>query len=283
MFFRMLCLSLFICASSDAYAGKSVIRIDDEKHVIFPACAQEGTCDIKQIVFWSERYRVGPADEHDIYEQSYGSALYAWYETNSLATLEDYVFVQYIHGCVFQSHFTQNGREVLYGMVRNHLDPHHSTPFVHPDWTFDSNDKDPAYNTNITHADERHFFMQWNDKVEEFPEKQGNLYGEVRPTLPRLFTKDLPTQAMAFAYQDGSVWAINTSLEFRMCLYREKDVPKEATTDTRISAPPIACFDWNESYIYDHEAKRFDTPKGVVAECVAPTIDTHVARGESPN
>lgn len=282
MFLRPL-LSVF-CVSYvlSAYGGNSVILIDEEKHVATPACAAFGTCDVKEIGFWTHRYRVGPKDETDLYDQSYGTSLYAWYETGSFDTLEDYVFVQYIHGCVFRSRSTSLGSELHHGMVRNHLDPTKTKAFIHPEWTVDSDDKDPAYNTHISHPDERHFFMQWNDNEGKFPERRGNFYGTMLPPKPRLYTTDLPTQAMASVYYDGSIWAINVSLEFRMCLYREKDVPKEAAVDTRIMAEPLACFDWRSSAVYNHEMKRFDTPTTIVPECTQmAALPRRSAKGET--
>lgn len=262
-----LCGVLLLCAFPVLASEDAARIISENKEVVVPKCAKDHTCDLKQVGFWAQQYRVGSGSEKDVSDQSYGAALYAWYETNSLHTLENYAFVQFIRGCVFETHFVGLTRTVEYSFVRRHLDPNKRALFFHPEWAFDSDDKDPVYGSYAETPNERHFLTQWNEYPEIFPDSQGTLYGEEKPKVPRLFVTDYPTQAMLTKYNDGSIRALNVSLEFRMCMYREKDVPKEANESTVIAAAPIACFAWRNSYIFNNQTQVFDSPQEIVSEC----------------
>jgi hypothetical protein len=122
----------------------------------------------------------------------------------------------------------------------------------------------------VDQPDNRHFYYQWTSTPQKFPIVKANFYGTVRPSVPRLFVTDLPKSAMASRDLDGNYSAVNASLEFRMCLYREKDVPKEIIDGKILSAEPLVCSHWRNSYVYDFEKQAFDSPEEIAPQCVGP-------------
>jgi hypothetical protein len=231
-------------------------------------CIKFDSCDLKQIIFRTNDGSLKRESKDDL--DMYWTKMYASYVTSSLAEIEKYAFVQFIRGCVFTSVMLPGGKvETLFNVVRVHGDvPEGKMLFRHPDWVVDSNDEDPVYSSDTSISDNRHFLYQWTLPHGAWnPDlAQGNLYGEKQVTFPQLYVTDRPTSAVLFS--DGS--AQNSSLEFRVCLYKTADIPKNGAGSDIDFAQPIKCFEWEQSYVYDHLSQSWTRPHGVVEECRRP-------------
>ena len=133
--------------------------------------------------------------------------------------------------------------------------------FKHTDWVIDSVDLDPVYNS---HPDLRHASYRWNTKPGSFDKSTEKVYYNERPSTPNLYVSDLP--GTAFYSQDGE--AKNLSLEFVTCIYKTVDIPLVATPADINFSTPIACHTWKSSFIYNHEAAKFEVKNDVDAFCL---------------
>lgn len=267
-----LALALFLSSASFA-APNRVTKTSSftREEVYTPSkeeCRKSDTCDLKQVIFRVQDIFMPKEDKDDI--ALYWTKMYASYVTNALSSIEKYAFVQFIRGCVFTSEMLPGGEVVTHlNVIRRHMDtPEEPTLFRHLDWVIDSEDADPVYSSGPGLSGNRHFFLQWTTPPGDWDPDlaQGNLYGEERPKLPQVYVTDFPMPARHDP--DGSVR--NSSLEFRVCLYKTADVPL-ATRGSDINfAAPIRCFEWNQSFVYNHEKNSWERPTGVVAECKRP-------------
>src|SRR3989344_4059828 len=125
-------------------------------------CSANSTCNLKYIDYFIEDYRIEVEGSF-----SYGTRMYAGYGTDKVESLDKYVFVQFIKGCVFTS-------KLIEGVVFNYLDfgrysysePDGIAIFIHPNWEVDSTDSDPVYNS--TPETPRHFYYRWNTEPGSF-------------------------------------------------------------------------------------------------------------------
>jgi hypothetical protein len=51
----------------------------------------------------------------------------------------------------------------------------------------------------------------------------------------------------------------NAALEFKTCIYKATDVPRETRRDDIAFARPITCFEWQNIYVYDFAQGKFQT------------------------
>lgn len=242
-------------------------------------CAKFDSCDLKQIIFRTNDGSLKRDNSADL--DMYWTKMYASYVTKTLADIENYAFVQFIRGCVFSSEVLPDGTVATYfNVIRTHIDvPDGKMLFRHSDWVIDSNDEDPVYSSDLSYSADRHFFAQWTTPHGAWDPDlvQGNLYGEKRPAFPQVYVTDLPSPAVRFP--DGV--AQNASLEFRICLYKTADIPRRAMGSNIDFAQPIKCFEWNESFVYDHGAQSWERPIGVVAECRRPLTENEAAAAKA--
>ncbi|OGN08426.1 MAG: hypothetical protein A3J46_05840 [Candidatus Yanofskybacteria bacterium RIFCSPHIGHO2_02_FULL_41_11] len=221
-------------------------------------CQVGSTCDLKRIDYLVEDYRVelqeGP---------NYGTRMYAKYETDNVESLTEYVFVQFIKGCMFTSRVVGNqiinSLDIGRYLYRN-SEKEPAVIFKHPDWEIDSPDRDPVY-YSISGSD-RHSNYRWNTEPNSFLDETEKYFGQEIPEEPKLYIRDRP--GTAFYARDK---AINVSLYFRLCLYKAKDVPVEPGI---INTKPIHCFRWESSFVYDHEAGKFEYPYEIAPVCKSP-------------
>ncbi len=216
-------------------------------------CKKTKTCDLKKVEYFVEDYRVFVDGAY-----SYGTRFFARYETKSVKNLEKYVFVQFIKGCGFYSKLVEGqvvtAQEVDYPRDKGNI------LFRFPEWTIDSRDEDPVYST---FPDESRFFgYRWNTVPNSFSTRTEKLYGEKKPKSPKLYVVDHPGSAF---YTNSS--AKNISLQFRIGIYRTKDVPVSVAYDNVNFAEPLHYYEWSSSFVYDHLTERFENPSGVVPAC----------------
>ncbi len=266
-------IGIFAVAAQAAEEPVTILRRSTERAVLSD-CIRRGTCDLKLLLFVATDYRIGLSPKPE--DQHYGTSLYATYETSSFVNLEEYAFVNFIRGCVYASYLDPETGDtrIRYDVAVRSFGEY--VEFRFPDWIIDSVDTDPVYWSNDDQP--RHYLYQWQQNIFPVPNRQMNLYGEAeqKPPKPRLFVTDYPSQA--FMRLDGG--AQNVSLELRTCLYRSSDIPRTARRDTTDFGPPIACFDWRSSYVYNHALKKFESPKEIAAACRGGRLTTIEDRRE---
>jgi hypothetical protein len=64
----------------------------------------------------------------------------------------------------------------------------------------------------------------------------------------------------------------NAALEFNTCIYKASDVPTATRRNDINFAKPIACFEWQNVYVYDFDKGRFQTDLADVPRWEEPTI-----------
>lgn len=229
-------------------------------------CKRHGICDLKRVTFRLHRSR--SPDDDDSTLGMWNTGFYAAYETRTTRTLTKYVFVQFIRGCVFLSRRDANGVVVdTLGIARINREGGMMT-FRHPFWEIDSYSLDPVYSSDTRVSSDRHYFAQWHPPGR--PWKHGfdaNIWGIGRPSFPELFITDDPVPA----YRISKDEAKNVSLEFRTCLYRERDVPRYARgVDELRNASPIVCETWQHNFIWDFGTERMTSPRDIAPVCFAP-------------
>ncbi|HSE34862.1 MAG TPA: hypothetical protein VLB83_01940 [Candidatus Paceibacterota bacterium] len=234
----------------------------------FPDCASREICDLVSMRGRIEKYRWTLSDgSHGL-----STRMYADWTTRDLASLTNFALVQYIRGCVWNETRNRDGTIASHhGFVRLHLG--RRIVFFHRDWEIDTMDTDPAYGSiDSTEAPDldaktrRFALTQWRDIDDEsFPEIVEHLYVEELPPTPTLFVTDYPTGG---SYFHSSVY--NASLEFRMCLYRERDIPSVVRPGQKIAPEPIACFEWEKKHRYVWTTGEFVDFQGMAPECTGP-------------
>lgn len=243
------------------YAKDELTVQSEERRVEHPQGAQ--TKGLREYGFWERKTQFGSA--RNLAEAIYNSAIYAWYETNSMKDIESYAFVKYIRGCVFVSEMGSDGKiNRGLGVTRWHFGKR--IVFVHPEWVIDADDKLPIHGSSPYTPLLTHHFMEWGVPQGIFPNGSYQTYGDDPPREPRLhFMESVSVPAHLESTFDTQT-AVNHSLEFRTCLYRTKDIP--AFVDKKNFIPhPIDCFSSSSSYIYDFTAKKFKSEKHIASIC----------------
>jgi hypothetical protein len=107
-------------------------------------------------------------------------------------------------------------------------------PYLFHDWTVDSMDTDPVYNSDPTQAD-RHYFYRWNNVTGSTDYNTELFMGETdqKPKDNEVYVIDRP--GTAFSQFNTT----NISLQFKMCLYKTAQIPLIATKDQGMYENPI--------------------------------------------
>lgn len=253
---RLFCLSFFLLGY--AWASNSHAHFTEKGHVhtlsetqqVFwnSDCQSTDTCDLKRFTLTTSAYEVWFSD--DPVSPTYANGVIIEYETDSVAALEKYAIVQFVKGCVFHGAKNAQGKitqDLSY--VVSSFDE--SIPLCFPDWVIDSQDTDPAYNSDPEHG--RFYLLRWNKRGSYNLETE-RYYGAEKPKIPVVYMTDHP--AGAFVTGTG---AKNAALQFNTCLYKASDVPA-ATQRTNVKfANPITCFQWQNIYVYDFAKGSFQT------------------------
>ncbi len=219
-------------------------------------CRETDTCDLKRFSLYVNRHEVWLSDDPD---PVYGTLVIAEYETDLMESLENYVFVQFVRGCVFDTvKLPDGGLEKSFG---NRTPQFGEDKFAcHPEWDIDSEDKDPVYYSRV--GQPRHYYYMWGNFKNSNKVSDVKIYGEEKPAEPKLYVYDSPLKA----FSQGN-FAKNASYEFRTCIYRTKDVPAETEQGNINFAAPIHCFNWRHSYIYNHDLGVFESKKEIDPFC----------------
>ena len=269
------CISFILLVSflaANAYGdftGKGHVHRHSETKEIFlnPACHSTDSCDLKRFTLTKVVYEVWFSD--DPIHPTYGNGVIMEYETDSAKSLEKYAVVQFKKGCVF--HSSKNGAGKI---DRNISDVVPSfgehIPFCIREWVIDSQDSDPAYNSDPQYG--RHYFLRWN-KPGSYDNRTQKFYGVQKPRRPVLYMTDYP--AGAFVTGTG---VKNVSLEFKTCIYKASDVPTETHRDDIHFAKPLACFDWQNVYVYDFAKASFQTDLAALPNWEEPAVGVKVSR-----
>lgn len=229
-------------------------------------CKINDTCDLKQVIFRKEKYILPQSDPTDLV--IYGTQMLLGYKTESVATLLDYVVVQFTSGCMWNSSKSadpKDQKEVTeFGIVRKYLGTK-NTQHVHRDLVVDSIDSDPVYGSG---PENRHFYVQWANVIPSWiPDRQGKLMGEEPPVFPFGYITDMPGPA---SYSTLLSNATNMSLEYKTCLFKTKDVPRKTNGSDVSREKAIVCFDWESKFVFNHATQRFEHHTGIHPECQRP-------------
>jgi len=250
------CLSVILFISFLAensygdFTGKGHVHALSETKQVFlnPHCRSTDTCDLKRFTVTTLVHEVWFSDDPN--NPTYGNGVIMEYETDSVDTIEKYAIVQFTKGCVFNSSKNSEGkvkRNVGYVVASFGED----IPLCFPDWVIDSQDSDPAYNSDPEYG--RFYLLRWN-KPGSYDLRTQKYYGAEKPRKPVVYMTDYP--AGAFVTGTG---VKNAALEFKTCIYKASDVPAQTRRNDTNFATPISCFEWRNVYVYDFVTRKFET------------------------
>ncbi|MGE5306873.1 MAG: hypothetical protein ACM3TN_26505 [Alphaproteobacteria bacterium] len=249
--YALILLTFLLAGNSYAhFTGKGHVHTLAETKQIFlnPDCRSTDSCDLKRFMLTTSVYEVWFSD--DPHYPTYSNGVIMEYATGSVDAIEKYAIVQFKKGCVFYSSKSREG-EINRSVGDTVPSFGENIPFCFPDWVIDSQDADPAYNSDPEYG--RFYLLRWNNPG-SYDGRTEKYYGVEKPKLPVVYMSDYP--AGAFVSETG---VKNVALEFKTCIYKASDVPIESRRDNIAFAEPITCFKWQNVYVYDFAAKRFRT------------------------
>lgn len=266
-----------VCGAGAQSVQTATIDRDGYAFTVDPvACKTNDTCDLKRVEFRKRGYRILPEFPNDV--DIYGTEFYASYETATIADLEKYVFVQFIRGCIFTARPEIEGeRRVAFNVARRCVNKRMT--FRHLGWELDSEDDNPSSTSDRDVPGDTHFYAQWSVKPPKgIPDKQGKLYGEERPTVPRLYITDRPEPSV---YVPDRHEARNASLEFRTCLYKTSTLPRKVRDERDIDyGEPVVCWAWDHNFVYDFVKGVFVRLDRVTPLCETPFTEEEKKRDD---
>lgn len=192
---------------------------------------------------------------------SYGTGMYSSFKTTDTSDLQNFVIVQFIKGCHYESKL-ENGK-IIKRLSRVREFFNEIVKYKHMDWVIDSIDLDPVYSSS---KKGRHYSYRWNMVDGSFSETTEYLFGEKFPERSELYIRDYPGTAFQFAPGE----AMNISLKFKVCLFKESGIPYVSTPDAdNIDlTTALACHDWQSSFIFNHESKKFESKGQIEPYCL---------------
>jgi hypothetical protein len=258
----------FLAGNADGhFTGKGHVHTLSETKQVFwnPDCQSNNTCDLKRFTLTTSVYEVWFSDDPNY--PTYGNSAMMEYETDSVEALEKYAIVQFKRGCVF--HSSKNGHDGIQRVVGDIVPSFgEKIPFCFPHWVIDSQDTDPAYNSDPEYG--RFYLLRWN-KPGSYDQRTQKFFGAERPKTPVLYMTDHP--AGAFVTATG---VKNVALEFNSCIYKAADVPLETRRNDIDFAKPLTCFGWQNVYVYDFDKGSFQTDLPDVPWWEEPTMLVNV-------
>lgn len=252
LFYSSFVLSIFCLAGTSYgdFTGKGHVHTLAETKQVFlnPDCRATDSCDLKRFTLTKTVNEIWFSDDSE--HPTYSNGVIMEYETDSVAAIEKYAIVQFKKGCVFDTYQNRDGK-----IRRNISDTVASfgeeIPFCFERWVIDSQDRDPAYNSDPGFG--RFYLLRWN-KPGSYDNRTQKYYGAEKPQKPIVYMADYP--AGAFIIRNG---VRNVALEFNTCIYKASEVPTETSRNNLDFAKPINCFKWQNVYVYDFAKARFQT------------------------
>jgi hypothetical protein len=113
----------------------------------------------------------------------------------------------------------------------------------------------------------RHFNYAWADIPGTMPDRPRHVFGTETPRYPELYITDIPYPAVTYDLGQRHERSYNSSFFFKVCIYKEKDVPRALTDSDLDFAKPLACFNWSNSYIWDASRHTFVSSPKVASIC----------------
>ena len=255
-------LSFLSGTSFGHFSGKGHVHtLSETKQNFFNSdCGSTVSCDLKRFTLTTSVYEVWFSDDPDY--PSYGNSVIMEYQTDSVAALEKYAIVQFKKGCVFYSSKTRGGK-IDSNISDNVPSFGENVPFCFPRWVIDSQDTDPAYNSDPEAG--RFYLLRWN-KPGSYDERTQKFYGTQKPTVPVVYMADHPSGAFV-----SGIGVKNVALEFNTCIYKASDVPEETHRDDIDFATPLTCFGWQNVYVYDFDREKFLTNIADIPQWAEPS------------
>jgi hypothetical protein len=255
-------LSLLSGTSFGHFTGKGHVHTVSEtkQNFLNSACRTTASCDLKRFTLTTSVYEVWFSDDPNY--PSYGNSVIMEYQTDSIAALEKYAIVQFKRGCVFYSSKT-SGDKIIRNVADSVPSFGENVPFCFPEWVIDSQDTDPAYNSDPEAG--RFYLLRWN-KPGSYDERTQKFYGSQKPKRAVVYMADHPSGAFI-----SGIGAKNVALEFNTCIYKSSDVPRETRRDDINFATPLTCFGWQNVYVYDFDREKFQTDIAAVPKWEEPS------------
>jgi len=273
---RFLCLSItplifFLAGISYAdFTGKGHVHTLSETKQVFlnPDCRSTDSCDLKRFTLTKAVNEIWFSDNAD--NPTYSNGVIMEYETDSVAALEKYAIVQFKKGCVFDAYKNRDG-EIRRNITYTVTSFGEQIPFCFRRWVIDSQDRDPAYNSDPDFG--RFYLLRWN-KPGSYDNRTQKYYGAEKPIKPIVYMVDYP--AGAFMTRTG---IRNVALEFKSCIYKSSDVPRETSRNNLEFGTPISCFEWQNVYVYDFANARFESDLAALPSWEEPPVAAKTHRG----
>ena len=243
------------------FTGRGHVHTRSETKQIFlnPDCRATDSCDLIRFTLTKIVNEIWFSDNPDY--PTYGNGVIMEYETDTVSALEKYAVVQFKKGCVFDTAKTSDGkiRRLVTDTVASFGE---QVPFCFRRWVIDSQDRDPAYNSDPKYG--RFYLLRWN-RPGSYDNKTQKYYGMEKPPAPVLYMSDYP--AGAFIAASG---VRNVALEFKSCIYKAVDVPLVTQRESVAFAQPLKCFEWQNVYVYDFTKANFRTDLAAVPSWEEP-------------
>ncbi len=259
---KLLFLNAFISIHASNAHSKEIVFSNRYDHS--QACQTSNSCALKSANITATRQQFIIDGTPSLVTK-----MYAQYETASLSSLEQFVFVQFLRGCLFESKLV-NGKIVktIAWTLKDNLGE--KVPFHFPEWSVDSVDADPAYySTEVNGTHQRHWLYAWNTEPGSFNKKTLVRYGNQKPTSPQLYIEDMPSTAY-YIKKPGSAFdgmALNKSISFKTCLFKAIDVPLQSNGRDFNDSRALHCFEWNDISVFNHHKEVFEHPKSIDSFC----------------
>jgi len=245
------------------FTGKGHVHTLSETKKVFlnPDCRSTDSCDLKRFSLTKAVNEIWFSDNPD--HPTYSNGVIMEYETDSVAALEKFAIVQFKKGCVFDAYKNRDG-EVRRNVTYTVTSFGEQIPFCFRRWVIDSQDRDPAYNSDPDFG--RFYLLRWNEPG-SYDNRTQKYYGAEKPRKPIVYMADYP--AGAFITRTG---VRNVALEFRSCIYKASDVPTQTSRNNLEFGKPISCFDWQNVYVYDFAKARFETDLAALPAWEEPPV-----------
>lgn len=186
-------------------------------------------------------------------------------ETQSAGGYAEFGVVQFIRGCKWRSVWDGKKLEKDASISREHMGQ--IITFRHVGFEVDSDSLDPVYHSYLGH---RFALWRWNETPSsDNPETAYFVYHR-EPTHGVVFLTDLPgTSFFSAELSQGKMWAQNSSLEFKTCIFRLTDLPFE--TDREGSnidqTKALKCFSWSDKWVFDFKREIMTSPSEIDPFC----------------